>query len=64
MEKKLVQSKTFWGGAIMLINGIAKSAGYDLGDVTTLVDVIVNLIGAFMVFKGRIGAIKRIKSIV
>jgi hypothetical protein len=63
-EKKLIQSKTFWGGVIMLANGVAKHLGYDLGDQAAWVDILVNLSGAVLAIWGRITATKRIKSMV
>jgi hypothetical protein len=63
-DKRLWQSKTFWGGIIMGLNGIAKHFGYDLGDVSMWVDAITNLAGAALVFYGRIKAVTPIKGII
>lgn len=62
-EKDLLQSKVTWGVLVPIIAMLASRYGLDLGDQQGWVDAISGLIGAVLIFWGRVAAIKRITSI-
>jgi hypothetical protein len=62
-EKDLLQSKTTWGVLVPIITMLVTHYGFDLGDQQGWVDAISGLIGALLVFWGRVKAIKRVTSI-
>jgi len=62
-KKDLLQSKATWGAIILLVDLIARSAGFDIGDQSMWVSTIVDTIGGALVLIGRFTAVKKIGSV-
>lgn len=62
-EKDLLQSKVTWGVLVPIIAMLTSRYGLDLGDQQGWVDAISGLVGALLIFWGRVAAIKRVTSI-
>jgi hypothetical protein len=61
-QKRIHESKTVWGAAIMLVVFVAQQYGYEIGEgeISALIESAIAFVGAALVVYGRFTAKKKV----